>query len=93
MRQPIPINLPIGRKRGRPSNALRAQTKRLFPEWSARTFARWWRAYQILVILGDEQRWQAAVQRATRPNGSFNVSQLGKDAEHYLRELRREELR
>ena len=49
------------------------------PEWSTRTFDRFWRANGILgwlaVNAGEDAR-ERVYKAATRPNGSLNVSKL-----------------
>lgn len=74
---PESSNPPIGRKPGRPVDPYLAIYRALFPEWSARTVARYalcMRRLRCMGIAGDE--WAAVCAKATRPNGSINVLAL-----------------
>jgi hypothetical protein len=69
----------------------RAAVRALFPEWSERTFATYWKAHCQLKALdglkgvppgsnaGSE--FGRAVKAATRPNGTLNVTRLAEIAE------------
>jgi hypothetical protein len=68
---------PIGRKLGRPPNHDLSLYRSLFPEWSARTIARYATAMRRLDAIGyglDQQR--DVLLRVTRRNGTVNVRKL-----------------
>jgi hypothetical protein len=61
------------RKPGRKPSSWLAFYRAFFPQWSQRTIARYTAA---MAMLGDEAAQAAAIQAASRPNGSINVSKL-----------------
>lgn len=72
-------------KIGRPADPTRKELRALFPDWSERTFARYYKGVKQLretsigTMAPDEWRTAAhtrANDAATRPNGSFNVSKF-----------------
>jgi hypothetical protein len=76
---------PNGTKRpGKPGpkpDQARAHMRRLFAEWSDRTFARYWKCHKRLTLLKeygaiDNAGYENAIKAATRPNGSLNISKL-----------------
>jgi hypothetical protein len=73
----------------RESAAIRRKLRRMFGEWSDRTFATYWRAWQILAdlrlagVISDEDRRLISVD-CTRPNGSFNVCKFARQADARL---------
>lgn len=75
--------------RGPAPDPLRRRIRRLYAEWSDRTFATYWRAFQVLGELAgagaitDEER-REAIRLCTRPNGSFNVCKFARVADRYL---------
>jgi hypothetical protein len=52
----------------------------MFPEWSDRTFATYYRAFLILSELGTDV-CKEALLASVRPNGSFNVSKFSRLAD------------
>jgi hypothetical protein len=71
---------PIGTKVGRPPDPYRRYMRDLFSEWSDRTFARYWSAFNTLRYFGGDDAYLAALAEATRPNGSLNVAVLERRA-------------
>lgn len=75
--------------RGPKADPHRAFTRRLFTEWSDRTFATYWRGSRLLsdlVELGaisDAER-RAVHAAAIRPNGSVNVCKFARNSEAML---------
>ena len=66
---------------GRAKNETRAAVLALFPEWSPRTQARYWKAFCRLQTLGEmqgtgDEPLQLANKASRRPNGSFSVSKF-----------------
>lgn len=77
--------MPTGTKQpGKPGpkpDQARAIMRRLFAEWSDRTFARYWKCHKRLIALKeygaiDDAGYENAIKAATRPNGSLNISKL-----------------
>ena len=71
---------PPGKPGPKPDPA-RAIMRRLFAEWSDRTFARYWKCHQRLTALKEAgaigaSGYENAIKTATRPNGSLNISKL-----------------
>jgi hypothetical protein len=67
--------LPSGRKRGRPPrDEISAVVDALFTEWSARTRARYTRAWRLLRFAGVDIL--DLIPRVSRPNGSLDVAKL-----------------
>lgn len=63
--------------------------RRLFSDWSDRTFARYWKAHSLLIALMhegalDRAGYEQAIKASTRPSGSINVTKLGRIAEAKL---------
>jgi len=54
------------------------------PEWSDRTFARYYRAWRIFAELGGEGEGRAAVAASIRPRGGFNVAEYTRLADGVL---------
>jgi hypothetical protein len=74
---------PIGTKRkGRPANPKREAIRRVFPEWSPRTQARYARVWTIVEFLGHDIA--DFMQQHSRPNGSVSVDDLLERAEGML---------
>ncbi len=77
-----------GRPRPKP-DPLRRRLRKDFADWSDRTFATYWRAFQVLGELAaagaitDEDR-RDAVRLCTRPNGSFNVCKFARVTDGHL---------
>lgn len=73
----------------KPSMA-RAALREMFSEWSDRTFATYWQAWQRLTFLGRDVH-EEAIRLSTRPNGSLNVCKFARIAEaraaFYLAEM------
>ena len=63
----------------RPSQA-RAAVREMFSEWSDRTFATYWHAWEQLTVLGEADH-REAIELSTRPNGSLNVCKFARIAE------------
>lgn len=61
-------------------DAARAALRELFSEWSDRTFATYWQAWQQLTTLGRADH-EEAIRLSTRPNGSLNVCRFARIAE------------
>ena len=67
----------------------RRYLRKQFAEWSDRTFATYWRAFQMLRelaaagVVTDEER-RDAVRLCTRANGSFNVCNFARVADGHL---------
>jgi hypothetical protein len=71
------------RKPGRPVNLTRRKLKKFLAgsdRWSDRTFARAWRAIQLITALAGPDAVVATLKRSTRPNGSVNVAELTREA-------------
>jgi hypothetical protein len=71
------------RKLGRPVNPDRRQLKEFLADsdrWSDRTFARAWRAIQLITLLAGSGAVVAALKRSTRPNESVNIAELTREA-------------
>jgi hypothetical protein len=67
--------LPSGRKRGRPPrDEISAIVDALFTEWSARTRARYTRAWRLARFAGIDIA--VLIPRVTRPNGTLDVARL-----------------
>lgn len=67
--------LPSGRKRGRPPrDHISAVVDSLFTEWSARTRARYTRAWRLLKFAGVDIA--DLIPRVSRPNGTMDVAKL-----------------
>lgn len=68
--------------RGRPGpkpDPDRAVIRQMFSDWSDRTFARYWKAFrraQALVEYGVVDSFESVLKKASRPNGSINVSKF-----------------
>lgn len=58
----------------------RAVLRDMFAEWSDRTFATFWLAWQQLTALGRADH-EDAIRLSTRPNGSLNVCKFARIAE------------
>jgi|SRR5512134_3710316 hypothetical protein len=76
-------------KSGPKPDPARATMRRLFSDWSDRTFARYWKAHQLLVALMqegalDRDGYEQAIKDSTRPSGSINVTRLSRIAEGRL---------
>jgi hypothetical protein len=77
-------------KAGRPRSNSVASIEATFPEWSPRTRARYKRA---CLLLARTPQLREVIERATRPNGSINVSRLLEMATTaYVMNLSRDEL-
>lgn len=69
---------------GRPVDQRRARLRQMFPEWSDRTFARYYGAFRATVDVAErigEPEWGFSVIRranaaASRPGGGFNVTKF-----------------
>ncbi len=64
----------------------RAYLRRLFAEWSDRTFASYYLAFRQLAVLAEEgvitdARRRQITRDCTRPNGSVNVSKFARIAD------------
>lgn len=76
-----------GSRPGPKPDPFRSFMRQQFAEWSDRTFARWWKAHQRLRALMEvgaidgEAGYKAITARATRANGSVNVSKLDRISE------------
>ena len=70
-------------KPGPKPDPARAYARKLFSEWSERTFATYWSAMQRLDVGGEDAK-RAALAAAIRPNGSINVSKLARIADQEL---------
>lgn len=73
--------MPNGSRPGPKPDPYRARVRALFSEYSDRTFARYWRAHTRLMVLKeygaiDQAGFRDAIARATRPNGTINVTKL-----------------
>lgn len=85
----MPELLPNGtgsRRPGPTPDARRAAHRALFPEWSDRTFARYWKAHCRLAALRaagaiNEYQWSEIIAAATRQNGTLNVAELDRRTE------------
>lgn len=64
------------RQPGRPVDQSRALARQMLPEWSDRTFARYWLAIQSLHNHVPAEEVQETLAMATRPNGKLNVAKL-----------------
>jgi hypothetical protein len=74
----------VKRKSGAKRDVIRAAVLALFSEWSPRTKARYWKAMnqlQWVDRLQGTNHFEAALRACTRPNGSFNVLELERQAE------------
>ena len=74
----------VKRKGGPQRDAARAAAVALFPDWSPRTQARYWKAMRQLQRVDSLQstnHFETALKASTRPNGSINVSELERRAE------------
>ena len=73
------------RKAGRKRDPMREMTDRLFREWSPRTRATFSAANKLLNASVDRDEAHRIMARATRPNGSMNVTRLYEMAvAHYV---------
>ena len=87
------------KKVGRPRDEFRAIHRQLFPDWSERTFARYYAAVAEVRKFGafiEDDDWAKAAMleatdRATRPSGSLNVSEYVR-ASHEAVDLKTAEL-
>ncbi|MCI3238214.1 hypothetical protein [Streptomyces spinosisporus] len=79
------------RKPGPKRDPLRAELREMFPEWSDRTFATYWKgmtAHLDLVARGlitaayMHELQATAIDRATKPNGAFSVVGYAKACEN-----------
>ena len=67
--------LPSGRKRGRPPrDHISGVVDAIFTEWSARTRARYTRAWRLLEFAGVDIA--DLIPRVARPNGTLDVAKL-----------------
>ena len=79
-----------GERKTRPGPAPdpnRATTRAIFPEWSDRKFATYWAAMRHLLYMearGNIDIGEEVLRRATRPNGTINVSKYAREAEWEL---------
>jgi hypothetical protein len=74
----------VKRQGGPQRDAARAAAVALFPDWSLRTQARYWKAMRQLQrvdSLRGTNHFETALKASTRPNGSINVSKLERRAE------------
>lgn len=67
--------------RGRPADPYRAHTRKLLSDMSERSFATYWRAMRTLQELEGSEGCEAAIQQATRANGTVNVSKFARLAD------------
>jgi hypothetical protein len=70
------------RRAGRPRDEMLSHWRKLFPEWSPRTLARWVRARKLLRAFASDEQVDAIIKRASRPNSkTLNVSEVGEVAD------------
>ncbi len=74
----------LQKKRGPKPDPVRAVMRRTFSEWSDRQFATFWRAHRMLAEFTDESTYKAAIEIASRPNGSLNVSKFAREADRQI---------
>jgi hypothetical protein len=76
---------PSVKRKGAPQrNVARAAAVALFPDWSLRTQARYWKAMRQLQRVDSLQstnHFETALKASTRSNGSINLSELERRAE------------
>lgn len=71
-------------KPGPKPDPARARLRKDNAEWSDRTFATYWRAWQILFSACGVDVMREALRAAVRPNGSINVSKFARIADREL---------
>jgi hypothetical protein len=72
------------RKPGPKPSVGRRFNRELMGEWSDRTFARYWEAFQLLYDIAGEDGLRQELASATRTNGSINVSRRQRAADRHV---------
>jgi hypothetical protein len=96
-RDMIDEHLPIGRDSSKPGpkpDLVRCYSRQHFPDWSDRTFARYWEARKILFELMDNgsldfAEYEQIILSCSRPSGGLNATKLQRTASAVLMTARK----